>query len=444
MNPRNTCGRATAIVLAAATLAACGKRGAPLPPVARVPAPAGEVTATRIGDEVYVRFTVPAANVDGQKPADVARVEVYAITADREPAAADDAEDIRERSTLVASEIVRGPMPPPLPVKPGEPEPPPIPAPPGVDQGAVVVVREQLTPAMRTAVALPPRDGRDREDRLDPLPGPLIAPIESNEPKRYYFAVGVSPRGRYGPAQPYVPVPLGTTSSAPSAPTLSYDETTLTIKWAPPSDVRGPQSPSYPDVIPSKSIVPGSEPTTYDVYELPKAPAPKAPAPEAPQAPGAPQAPLDVPKPLTPAPVGELQITQPITTLGVERCFFVRSVDIVGGYHVRGPASPTTCIELKDTFAPAAPASLAAVASGGAINLIWDPSSASDLAGYLVLRGEAPGATLTPLTKEPIANTAYVDSTVRAGVTYTYAVVAVDKVGNRSAESNREEETARQ
>jgi hypothetical protein len=438
VNPRKRCSRAIAIALAAATIAACGKRGAPLPPVARMPAQVGDLSAARIGDDVYVRFTVPVSNVDGAKPADVARVEVYAITADREPGAQDDAEDIRERSTLVATEPVRRPLPPPLPVKPGEPEPPPPPLEPGVDQGAVVVVREQLTPEMRKPVALPPRDDRDRRDQVDAPPGPLIAPAESNEPKRYYYAVGVSPRGRYGPAQPYLPVPLGDTSSAPGAPTLSYDESTLTIKWTPPKDARGSQSPSYPDVIPSKSIVPQSEPTMYDVYEVPR-------VPEVPQVPEVPKAPaLEVPKPLNPGPVGELQITEPITALGVERCFFVRSVDIVGGYHVRGPASATTCIELKDTFAPAAPASLRAVASGGAINLIWDPSSASDLAGYLVLRAEAPGATLTPLTKEPLDKTVYVDSDVRAGVTYTYAVVAVDKAGNRSAESNRVEETARQ
>jgi hypothetical protein len=430
---RKTCGRAIAIVLAATTFA-CGKKGAPLPPVARVPAPVGELTATRIAEDVYVRFTVPVSNVDGEKPADVGRVEVYAITADREPNAQDDAEDIRERATLVATEQVRRPVPPPPPAKPGEPEPPPPPVEPGVDQGAVVVVRESLTPAMRTPIELPSRNTRRRDDEVQPLPGPLVAPPESREPMRYYFAVPVSPRGRYGPAQPYVPVPLGGTSSAPSAPTLSYDENTLTIKWAPPNDVRGSQSPSYPDVIPSKPVMPEVPPTTYDVYEVP---------PTAPPAPPAPSAP-SVPTPLTPAPVGELQVTQPITTLGVERCFFVRSVDIVGGYHVRGPASPTTCITLTDKFPPAEPASLRGVASGGAINLIWDPSTASDLAGYLVLRGEAPGATLTPLTKEPIDKTAFVDNTVRPGVTYTYAVVAVDKAGNRSGESNRVEETARQ
>ena len=440
MNQRRRCGLAIGLALAATTIAACGKRGAPLAPVSRLPSQVGELSATRIGDDVFVRFTVPVANVDGEKPADVARVEVYAITADRAPGPLDIADDIRERSTLVATEVVRRPPPPPPPAKPGEPEPPQLPAEPGVDQGAVVVVREQLTPEMRTPLVLGEPGGRQRRDQpdeIEPLPGALIAPSESNEPQRYYYAVAVSPRGRYGPAQPYVPVPLGTTSSAPSAPALSYDESTLTIKWTPPTDVRGSQSPSDPDVLPSKPIVPQAEPTTYDVYEVaaPSAP-PALPAPASP--------PLDVPKPLTPAPVGELQFTQPITTLGVERCFFVRSVDIVGGYHVRGPASPTTCIELKDTFAPAAPGSLSAVASGGAINLIWDPSPASDLAGYLVLRGEAPGATLTPLTNEPLNKTAVVDNTVRAGVTYVYAIVAVDKAGNRSSESNRVEETARQ
>jgi hypothetical protein len=457
-----------AIALAAATLAACGKKGAPLPPMSRVPSQVGELTAARIDTDVFVRFTVPTANVDGQRPADIARVEVYAITANREPTAEDDAEDIRERATLVATENVRRPVPPPPPPKPGEPEPPPLPVPPGVDQGAVVVVREQLTPEMRKPIELPARDATVRSEDVEPLPGPLVAPIELNEPKRYYFVVPVSLRGRYGSALPYVPVPLGPTTSAPSAPTLSYEEKTLTLKWSPPKDVRGSQSPSEPDVIPSKPIGPQVEPTFYDVYEVSasasaRADPARATADRSARADPAratadrsartdparatadkSAAPVTLPTPLTQAPIGDTQLTQPISALGVERCFMVRSVDVVSGYHVRGPASPVACIELTDKFPPAPPASLAAVASGGAINLIWDPSPSSDLAGYLVLRAEAPGATLTPLTKDPLDRTAFVDKTVKAGVTYTYAVVAVDKSGNRSTESDRVEETARQ
>ena len=52
------------------------------------------------------------------------------------------------------------------------------------------------------------------------------------------------------------------------------------------------------------------------------------------------------------------------------------------------------------------------------------------------------GATLTPLTATPITDLRYRDDTVKSGVRYVYAIVAVDKAGNRSEESNRAEETA--
>ena len=80
------------------------------------------------------------------------------------------------------------------------------------------------------------------------------------------------------------------------------------------------------------------------------------------------------------------------------------------------------------------------------INLIWDANSESDLAGYIVLRGEAPGDTLQPITKEPVTAPSYRDESVRPGTRYVYAVVAVDRATppNTSPQSNRAEETARQ
>ena len=99
----------------------------------------------------------------------------------------------------------------------------------------------------------------------------------------------------------------------------------------------------------------------------------------------------------------------------------------------------------RDTFPPAAPKNLQAVGSAGVINLIWDANTDADLAGYLVLRGEAPGDTLQPLTPEPIKETRYQDRSIKPGVTYVYAIVAVDRATppNRSALSNRVQETAR-
>ena len=80
-----------------------------------------------------------------------------------------------------------------------------------------------------------------------------------------------------------------------------------------------------------------------------------------------------------------------------------------------------------------------AVGSVGAVSLIWQPSPDSDLAGYLVLRGESPGDTLQPLMTELLPETTYQDTTGTAGVVYVYAVVAVDAAvsPNVSEPSNR-------
>jgi hypothetical protein len=419
---------AAAFVLLCVAVDGCGKKGAPLPPILRIPGLVGDAAATRVENEVFVRFKVPTANLDGHTPADVTRVEVFAITATRPPTDQDDPEDLRSLSTLVGSEQVRRPPPPLPPVKPGEPEPPPLPPEPGVDQGSDVLVREAITEEMRKEIELPELPGSSGDDGdSEAVPGPLLAPNVAGA-TRYYYAVAVSPNGRYGPHGSMLPVPLGPTSTAPSQPELSHDATSITIKWLPPRDARGLGLADTPGVLPSKPIVVGPPATTYDVYEAPSA-GNQSPA---------------MPVPLTQAPVGGTSFTHALGGFGVERCFYVRSVDVVDGYHVRGPASPTTCLTPKDTYPPTPPKSLAAVASGSSIHLIWDPSDSPDVVGYLVLRSRLPDDTLQPAMAKPIAGTKFVDEGVRADVTYGYVVVAVDGSGNRSEPSNRVEETARQ
>ncbi len=105
-------------------------------------------------------------------------------------------------------------------------------------------------------------------------------------------------------------------------------------------------------------------------------------------------------------------------------------------------ASEPACVKLTDIFAPAAPTGLTAVASEGAISLIWNASPEKDAAGYLVLRAIAPDETPVPVTPAPVPETTFRDS-VPGGVRVTYAVQAVDTSGNVSPMSNRIEETAR-
>ncbi len=440
--------------------AACGQKGPPLAPFPRVPAQVGDLAALRMGDDVvYLSFTVPVANVDGRQPADIKAIEVYAVTATRPP----ETEAQRKVATLIATLPVR-PVVPELPAaKDGTPW-PALPVAPGVDRGAIAVVKETLTPATRIPVELPLKEGAvvmAPATDTKPAARPLVAPAPIELPRRHYFVVGVSPRGRTAVPSTPVPIPLDPASSAPGTPEVTYTESEMTITWTPSPDARTatfvplspvvPTAPATPpaDALPgsvtpaappalapltAKSLGFNSEATTYRVYDVPAAP----PADD----PGA----LTLPVSLTPQPLAVTALAIKGVGFGTERCFFVRPVDSVFGVVVQGPASPVKCVTPRDTFPPAAPKSLAAIGSAGVINLIWEPNSEPDLAGYLVLRGEAPGDKLQALTLLPITATNYRDTDVRPGVRYVYAVVAVDKTApqNVSAQSNRAEETARQ
>jgi hypothetical protein len=480
-------------VVAAIGLAACGKKGPPLAPYPRLPRSPAEFNARRLGGEVYVRFKVPEEDGDGQRPSNVEFVEVYAMTGN--PRTLD---DFMEYGSLVASVRVRTPPPPvPPPAAPGlppPPPPPPRPFEPGVEQGAVIVVSETLTPEMSTPI-LTEAELRRLEDVEVPeaRPAPVVrTPLLHVAPAppvvRYYIAVGVNRRGRYGNITGRQAVPLVDPPDAPSAPVLTYTERDLTIAWEPPPTARhgvedgtagaagegkgdeevketpaaepapvAPVPAAAPALLMSRPwfpVIPGSR---YNVYDVTPGKTPPPAVPEvAPPAAAAPangrtlppigdEAVVTAPFALTAFPVSAPSLTVARVEYGIERCFGVRMLDVVAGSPIESELSPARCVTMVDTFAPAAPRSLAAVAGEGSISLIWEANSESDLMGYVVLRGEAGDATLKPLTATPIKETTYRDETARPGVRYAYAVQAVDayKPANVSAESNRVQETAR-
>ena len=109
-------------------------------------------------------------------------------------------------------------------------------------------------------------------------------------------------------------------------------------------------------------------------------------------------------------------------------------------------ALPAPGVRDARRYVPAGAAEIAgAHRRGNGVSLIWEANAETDLGGYLVLRGEAPGDKLSPLTPAPITDTSFLDTTVRRGRTYVYEVVAVDQSTppNQSAPSNRVEETIR-
>jgi hypothetical protein len=218
---------------------------------------------------------------------------------------------------------------------------------------------------------------------------------------RTYVAIGFNKRGRPGRYSTLAAIPINPLPEAPGTPDVTVDETSITVTW--------PEAESAdPDL-----------PLSYHVY-----------------------VPGDLPTRLTEHPLEGSTFVDKRIEWGAERCYVVRSVETIEQMTLESEASPSTCVTLTDTFAPAAPQGLTVVASEGAMNLIWNPNAEPDLAGYLLWRAMPADGTLTSITPSPVRESTFKD-TVPAGSHVAYAVQAVDKAGNVSPMSTRVEETAR-
>ena len=449
------------VVACGAVAVGCGKKGPPLAPLNLVPDKPAGITARVVDDTVYIHTFVPSKNANGPGAPSIDRVELYAVTLDK-GAVAPANRDLLLPSRVIARVAVKPPVDPDAPVD----ESAPRDTRPGA--GDPVSFAETLAAAQRvpdirpvaptqkssgettgaaasTAMVTPPVETPGSPDAVPaggaasgtagtaglpggaatgisaafllqlPEAGPLTAPGTAAAapspavvlvPTRLYVVRGVTKKGRGGTPSPRVLIDLEPPAPPPpTAPAAAFTESAIAITWRAPAEA-------------------GT--VKYNVYDAEQAAGGTA-----------------APAPLNAAPLDATTFDRPGAEPGVERCFVVRSVQTRDSVDFESVASPRVCVTPRDIFPPAAPKALAAVAGAGAVNLIWDANEEADVAGYVVLRGDAPGDTLQPLMAQPIRETRYLDTTATPGVQYVYVVVAVDKAGNRSANSNRVTETAR-
>jgi fibronectin type 3 domain-containing protein len=90
-------------------------------------------------------------------------------------------------------------------------------------------------------------------------------------------------------------------------------------------------------------------------------------------------------------------------------------------------------VRYVDRFAPPPPTELVALAEARRVRLVWRPSEADDLAGYIVYRRAGETGSFERVTAQPVVSAEFVDTAIAAGRTYTYRVTAVDQAGNESA-----------
>lgn len=381
---------AAAALLVLGVTAACGQKGPPLPPLRPLPVSPSQMAARRVGDRVHLRFIVPSTNQDPAAPISVSRVNIYArsLGYGSEPPVLT---QLVHRDFLVGSIDVR-----PAPQPDAPPADPAAPVDPRPAPGEVARWSETVPTAAERPLSLTREQQITRAARR---PLPLVLPPSSLAvpftrivlPARYYVAVAVSAQGRNGAASAILPVRLGGSPAVPTDPKLTSTETTLTLTWTSPE---------------------GSGAVIYES------------TPEG----------VEQPAPIQATPISTGTWSTPVT-FGVQRCFTVRQVHVDGPVSTESAPAGPVCDTPQDTYAPGIPTGLVAVADAGRVTLDWAAVSATDLAGYHVLRGEGPEPKLVALTTQVVPSTRYVDTTARAGVEYVYAVVAIDKAGNRSEAS---------
>ena len=374
-------GCALVICAAVGGAVACGKKGPPLPPLNQLPAAPAALVAERRGSTVDIRLVIPAANTDGTHPADLTRVDVYALSA-APPVTPD---DVYRHGKKVATVIVNPPRDPDE-----EPE-----ENPGDEKQNEKRAREAKRRARLEQQGVDQGTGAQLQDRIDAADAELA-------PARSYVGVGFNKRGRRGALSAAAAVSLVEPPPRSAPPVLAYDESGITVTW--------------PPAVPASDA---EQALAYHVYSG-----------------------NDPATPLTDRPLTEPRYVDRRIEWGTERCYAVRTVKIVSGLSVEGDASEAACVTPVDKFPPAAPTGLTAVASPGAISLLWDASTAADLAGYVVYRAIAPATALAPVTPSLIQETTFTDQ-VMPGAQVTYAVQAVDKSGNASPLSSPIQETAR-
>ena len=111
----------------------------------------------------------------------------------------------------------------------------------------------------------------------------------------------------------------------------------------------------------------------------------------------------------------------------------VRALLTEAGKTAESADSPSVAIAPRDVFPPGAPAGLTGVYTAKGVDLIWNPNTESDLAGYNVYRSTGDGKPVK-LNTELLRSPLYHDTAVTAG-RYTYRITAVDLNGNESPPS---------
>jgi hypothetical protein len=356
----------------------CGKRGEPLPPLAKTPQAVTGVALAQRGRALEVRLVAPRATTAGQR---LPVLEIEILRAEKDGPLDKVGQADRRRAAPGEALIETLPLPAP---------------------GTVV------------RVAARARDGGNVSSLSAPVsltvqpapeaPSALTARLEAQG-----VALTWKPPALPSPKPTPTPTPTPSPSLVPSprpSPTAVPTPTPTPPPGVPPGLL--PASPAATPATPAPTPAPSPVLTVY--RREPR---------------GEPRALVSLP----PTAGGHADTS---VAPGQQWCYTVRLV-LSPDPVIESAPSEERCLDIKDVFPPAVPIGVAVLPLEDAIEVSWSPSPEMDLAAYRVYR--AAGGAPQRVGEVAAGATVFKDATVPAGARVVYTVTAVDKVGNESPPS---------
>jgi hypothetical protein len=360
--------------------ASCGKKGDPMPPFPRGPVAVSDLAVEQEGADAVLTFSYPDRLMNGEPLRDVAAIEIYR--------ASDPSPVLARRPTPVKGAAA-----------------PSDAAPGSAARRAAANVRLAEDAFFREAkkidtLAVSAIAERTRGATVayrDPL-YPLLTAAKPPGALAY-AVVTVRRAGERSPLSNIATLAPDVPPGPPVIVSVTPEEGRICIEWLPPAT----------DLLGRPAAVGG-----YRVYRrtLPEE---------------------EYATPLNAEPTGGTVSVDTTAPYGGKHVYTVRAT-VPEKPKVEGVAAEEVGVDYRDVFAPPAPGRLDALPEGNAVRLVWDPVPATDLAGYVVFRGEGEGAPVR-LTEKPVSETFFTDSTAQPRRRYRYTVVAVDSAGNASPTS---------
>lgn len=385
---------ASALLLA---LVGCGTPGAPLPPSLRLPAPITDLTTTRAGDLVTVRWTNPTRTTDKQS-----------ITAFQQEMEADLCRSESAPATAAKTSAA--------------------------SVHCLPVLQQTVKPGKETTLtdALPP-------SLTSGAPRPL-----------FYWVLLLNLKARTAGPSNVAVVAAGTAPSAVVGLVATASADGVILHWQADGNavpvrlhrhvLRTAKPNSSALTRPSQSSITAPPPEPADEDLIVDHPASSGIAGAIDR-----EARFDEQYSYTaqrvvtlPGQSAQSVATKSTTTKFAATKFTVKDTTNTSVLELAGFVSAPVVVATTDIFAPAVPHGLGVIYSAATrtMDLSWVPNTEPDLAGYLVDRSRDGGPWQQISPANPVTVPAYSDTAAQPGHSYRYAVRAVDTHGNRSARSD--------